>query len=96
MTGLPDAAFRLYGGIETLRQNMAQNDIYIFRPCCIHPPGLPSDFYEKNFGPDFVCPVFDSVDEFGTPVSPPIETYAGAVGTSSDEEEEDPLCLWSM
>jgi len=48
VTGLPDIAFRLNGGVSGLIQNRVQEKIFIFRPCFIAPPNLPADFYEKN------------------------------------------------
>ena len=40
VTGLPDIAFRLTGGVRGLIQNRVQEQIFIFRPCFIAPPGL--------------------------------------------------------
>jgi hypothetical protein len=77
--GLPDVAFRLSGLVEGLILDNTQSTMYIFRPCFVEPPGLPTDFYSIN---GITCdPERD------------IPKWPGSAG--DDEDEDDPLCLWS-
>ena len=48
---LPDAVFRLQGppgSVDTMVLKTPQNKLFLFRPCYVEPPGLPSNFYELN------------------------------------------------
>jgi hypothetical protein len=49
--GLQDVSFRMYGpfgSVEEIPLKRPQSMLFAFRPCYIHPPGLPEDFYELN------------------------------------------------
>ena len=78
-SGLPDAAFRLSGLLDGLVQGNTQSALFIFRPCFIEPPGLPADFYTVN---NITCDPKRSIPK-----------WEGSKG--DDEDEDDPLCLWS-
>jgi len=92
------------GTVDTITLKRPQNKFFIFRPCYIEPPGLPSNFYELN---DIICPpesgyvAEDGLFDFeNAPPYPYI--YDGANETADTLEGNgtdvgaDPLCLWSI